>query len=212
MSIFKNDFLQNLSEFKIVGFENKYKEFVFERKQQGIEQSIVISTNKFFPNAYTFEGIIASIRFEKVELLLEEIVSKHIKDFVKGGHTLQFVYNFNNPQTTISNRRVTDLESFNFSRDELYLVINKYILPFLDQYCSLDKVSDLFAKLRPEEVVPYIQGPMLFLKVILCLKLSNHPDYIKKRDEYLEVLKIYSNKKEAYGKVLNAYTDMFYNQ
>ena len=92
---------------------------------------------------------------------------------------------------------------------ELKKIIQQSALPFFQECNSLEKIAELLADKTPQEVVPYIQGAILFPKTILILKLSNHPSFNTKLLEYYGVLKKQAEKKDTYKDVLTVFLELF---
>lgn len=104
---------------------------------------------------------------------------------------------------------IIDEESFALVTNEIKKIIEKGALPFFDKYKSLSSIADLLADKKPEDIVPYIQGPILLPKTILILKEAGHPEYQKKLGEFFLVLKQYADKKESYRPFLSVFNDLF---
>lgn len=104
---------------------------------------------------------------------------------------------------------IHDEASFLLVANEVKKIIEKGVLPFFDKYSSLQSVADLLADKKPEEIVPYIQGPILLPKTILILRESRHPEYRKKLKEFFIVLKEYAEKKESYKPFLGVFNELF---
>jgi hypothetical protein len=160
---------------------------------------------------YFLQTPFASIRFHKIE---DKIIdsSKELGIVInETGYTIKNKslenndFNYSIFESRIDNKQIFD----EVIKSEKHY-IQKSILPFFEKYQDLNNVAELLSRLKPQEVVSYIQGAMLFSKTILILKETNHPSYKKKRDEYYEVLKKQETKKDVYKQQLQLFESLFF--
>lgn len=191
MSYSKADFIRHLNEFNIDTFSRTADDYLFTRNFSDGFQEIAISTSVFFPNSFIFDGIVAGIRFHSVEKIIEDVCSKNIQNYPINGKTILYVYNFNNPKTTINTRRISGDESFYVARQEIYNIVKSHILPFFDKYNNLEQVLVETNKMEMSELANFINQPLPLRRMIIK-KLANDHDY----DEYAQsIIEYFKNDK-----------------
>lgn len=162
-----------------------------------------------YPNEYQFQTPYSTIHNKKIEGIIseksEELKIKRV-DF-------DYTIRVNFVQLDINRLNFTQVLK---SKDDFLLAVIElqkfisYSKEFFDKNEKLDDMSMLLSGLKPQEVVPYIQGAQLFVKTILILKEASHPKYEEKRDEYYEVLKKQAAKKEVYAQQLKLFEALFF--
>ena len=177
-----------------------------------IELSLYIGFNGSL-DRYFLQSPFASIRFSKIEKKINSKLKELKFDIKENDYTIKNKsiedsdFDYSIFETRIDNKECFD-KVFKYEIE----YINKSVLPFFEKYQDLNNVAELLSKLKPQEVVPYIQGPKLFSKTILILKETNHPKYEPKRDEFYEVLKKQALKKEVYKQQLQLFESLFYTE
>jgi len=154
------------------------------KKHTDREHSLYLGFNGSL-DRYFLQTPYASIRFHEIE---DKIIysSKELgivindTDYTIKNKSLEnSEFNYSVFEIRIDNKHLFDEV---FESEKHY--IQKSILPFFESCQNLNNVAELLSKLKPQEVVPYIQGAKLFCKTILILKETNHPSFEKKRDEF----------------------------
>lgn len=182
------DYKRHLNLFEIENFTRNSSDYLYLQQQKEVENKIEISTNKFFPNSFTFQGLVANIRFNEVEQILDRLYSAHNIPRLPGESTISFVYNFNNPLTTIENRRVKDDQSFSLAAAEIHHTIDNYVLPFFDRYKSIERVASAINIEDIENINSLIPGTGMNFKILLIKKIANQ---LSNDESFLEKQKIF---------------------
>lgn len=164
-----------------------------------------------YPDMYCLQSPFVSIIFNEIE---EKIINYsqnlHI-NFNPEDYTIKKPsFESGEFDYTVFDMIIDSEEKFNqvFMAELEYIKIGAF--PFFEKYQDLYNVAELLSSLKPQEVVPYIQGAKLFCKTILILKEANHPKYKEKRDEFYEVLKKQATKKEVYAQQLKLFEALFF--
>lgn len=211
MAFLKDDLLMGFKTLVPHEFDFEYHTGVvsFVWNDEISVSKIEITFSHYFPNSVSFTGISCSLRFESIESILAES-SQYLSIDYSSASTIRYSFN-NDVENSIVGLRVESVEDFQEAlRVFNYLIIDK-CLPTIKTFRNLYHIADFLSNLKPQEVVPYIQGAKLFVKTILILKEANHPSYMEKRDEFYEVLKKQAEKKEVYAEQLRLFEYMFLN-
>lgn len=205
----KTDFKGHISTLKIEDFELKsaVQAYLFVRKKPNRTETITISYKDYAPHGFYIAGVSAEIYLNEIEDILTPFLSKHgVKEVFQStiGKSFQGMSGVN---YEVFNIEINNERTFGEVITEVKKIIDQFALPFLE--ASLQTIANLLAEKRPEEIVPYIQGPILLPKTVLILKEAKHPEYKKKLIEFYLVLKQYVDKKESYRPYLNAFNDLF---
>ncbi len=175
------------------------------------DKLIYIQDRKYFPHGVFIDGISIGISFHNVEKTLNDAYEKtRVRKPSEEVRTIRNVLNqLENVDYSAFSTEINDLKSFQLVNEQIQKIIQQYSLPFFEKYNTLEKVADLLADKKPQEVVPYIQGSILFPKTILILKLVKHPDFNEKLIEYYNILKIQAKKKDTYKDILKVFEELF---
>jgi len=213
--ISKNKLVKKLQGFNCLnGFEFVEKEdgVCWKKIDDNRELSLFIGFNGY-PGRYSLQTPIAFIKFQEIENKIIYFSKKLGININKADYTIKNKslensdFEYSVFETRIDNKHIFDKV---FKAEKQY--IQKSILPFFEKYQDLNNVAELLSTLKPQEVVPYIQGPKLFCKTILILKEAKHPNYKSKRDEFYEVLKKQATKKEVYAQQLQLFELLFFTR
>lgn len=207
----KADFKNHISTLRIEEFKLKtaVQAYLFVRKMQNRTETITISYKDYAPHGFYIAGVSAEIYLNEIEDMLTPFLSKHgIKEVFQStiGKSFQDITGVNYDAFNIE---INSEQTFGEVITEVKKIVDQFVLPFFGKHHSLQSIADLLADKKPEEIVPYIQGPILLPKTILILREARHPEYRKKLNEFLIVLKQYADKKESYRPFLNVFNDLF---
>ena len=180
----------------------------FENKSVDKIKKIEITFAHYFPHSITFTGISNTIDFFLIENQMKEKSNQLGLEYSSDSSIRLFC----EQEKGISDIRIENTEEFRKVEPQFKKIIKNDCLPLLKKYERLNEVANLLSVLKPQEVVPYIQGAKLFCKTILILKEAKHPNYKSKRDEFYEVLKKQATKKEVYKQQLQLFENLFYSE
>lgn len=209
----KSDFKKHIETIKVNGFKIKsaIQAYLYEQKKNDRIETITISYRSYAPHGFYVDGVSASIYFNAVEEIIDPLLEKYQIKGQYGNTTIRKSFvRLTNVDYSKFQLEINNEASFNTVAEEIKQILNFGVMPFFEQYNSLLQVADLLAGKKPEEVVPYIQGPILFPKTILILKLTKHSSFMNKLKEYYDVLVIQSEKHEVYMQMLAIYKDLFF--
>ena len=210
MVYLKSDFESKLKTLCPPAFEKEKDASIFTTVEGDAVKRIHISYNSYFPHSALIRGVSVDITIKSIEDILNPILKK---------------YNTKNSNYTIG-KSFQDLEDVNYKTldtdihdnttfelvaTEVKKIIDKGALPFLERCNSLLNVADLLGDKKAEEIVPYIQGPILLPKTILILREAHHSAYKNKLADFYTLLKQYAERKENYRVFLNIFTDLFFD-
>jgi hypothetical protein len=205
----KTDFKSHISTLQIEDFKFKsaVHAYLFVRKKPNRTETITISYKDYAPHGFYIAGVSAEIFLNEIEDILTPLLSKHgVKEVFQStiGKSFQGMSGVN---YEVFNIQINNERTFGEVITEVKKIIDQFALSFLE--ASLQSIANLLADKKPEEIVPYIQGPILLPKTVLILKEAKHPEYKKKLIEFYLVLKQYADKKESYRPYLGVFTDLF---
>jgi len=213
MVFLKEDLIKCVETTKPEGFELIYHTGVihFVNLNSLSENRIGITFAHYFPHSITFTGISNSITYKIIEDILFQN-SKNLGLEYSSASSFRSSVGSNSSKYSVVDKKIESESQFLELKPNIEYIINNYCLPFFEKYQDLYNVAELLSSLKPQEVVPYIQGAKLFCKTILILRESNHPRFQEKRDEFYEVLKKQANKKEVYKQQLKLFESLFYSE
>jgi hypothetical protein len=210
MSFKKDDLVNSFKQIIPKNFKLSYHPGVLflENKSEKRLQRISFGFTNFFPEFIYFNGITCQIIFYEIEkILIEE--SQKIGVKYSAASTFNYFPQANS-DLNIKDLEITSIEDFSINKTKISKLISETCLPALDKYSDIETVANLLSPLSNEEIVPYIQGPILFSKTILILKETNHPNFKIKRDEFYSILKTYENNHVAYKEQLKLFEHLFF--
>jgi hypothetical protein len=183
---------------------------MFQKEIHNHMEIIYYSHRDYFPHGVYIEGASAEIVFPEVESILNSLLDKYNIQQRYGNCTIHAaLHNIEGIDYSKFNIEIHDDESFQIVAAEIKKIVKYGAMPFFEKYDTLEKVADLLADKTPEEIVPYIQGAILFPKTILILKIAKHKRFEEKLIEFREVLKQYTEEKEIYKQMLMLYDNLF---
>lgn len=208
----KQDFNTKLSE--LIG-----NDFAFlpdtgrwERQNQNHIERIGISYNEYV-GSYYVKGITVAVLFPQIENILNPLLKKYqVLKRLDDSTIHKVLTEIHGVNYQSFNTEIVDALSFGIVASELSKLIRNGALPFLQTYNSLEMVASLLADKEAEEIVPFIQGPVLLPKTVLILKEVNHPAFKEKKAEFYKLLKAYSEKKDSYKPYLKVFEELFQNE
>lgn len=211
MSYTKKDFEGQMKALLFEGFEFKKEVQGVSWKQEiGDHINQIIIGYKAYPGSFYMQTPFVSILFTEIERILKDSCDKSGIKQDYSQYTIQAqLGNLQNVNYQAFDTEIIDEESFALVTNEVKKLVDQFALPFFDKYQSLESIADFLADKKPEEIVPYIQGPILLPKTILILREAGHPEYRKKLSEFFLVLKQYADKKESYRPFLSVFNDLF---
>lgn len=185
--------VRNLITNKNYKFKKENQGYSFTSKYNTYEFKIVISYSGY-PNMYKLFPASSYITFYDVETILQKGVNLIISNPYLTGYTIQnnLIGNQNINISTFD-KIIRNPSDFEEVAVELQKTIELGTYPFFEKFDSLQKVADFLSSLSPYEIVKYIQGPILFPKTLLILKLVNHKTYCDRFSEFISILEGKSN-------------------
>jgi len=211
MVFLKENLIKCVKTTKPEGFELEYHTGIinFINSNSLSENRIGITFACYFPHSITFTGISSSITYKAIEdILLQK--SKDLRLDYSSASSFRSSSESNSSGYSIVDKKIESEDDFVNVQPNIEYIINNDCLPFFEKYQDLYNVAELLSSLKPQEVVPYIQGAKLFCKTILILREANHPKFDEKRDEFYEVLKKQATKKAVYKEQLKLFENLFY--
>lgn len=208
-----DNLISNLKS-KEIGLDFNFKQAiqaVFWSKNNNNEIFNITIGYKGYPDGYFLQSPFVSITFKRIEEKLIHSSNKLDIHFNSEAYTIKKPpFNQGEFDFSVFDTKIDSEEKFDqvFKAEWKFIQIGAF--PFFDKYQDLYNVAELLSSLRPQEVVPYIQGSTLFCKTILILQEANHPKFEEKRDEFYEVLKKQANKKEVYAQQLRLFELLFF--
>lgn len=207
----KVDFKNHISTLQIEDFKFKsaVQAYLFVRKKQDRTETITLSYKDNAPHGFYIAGVSVEIYLKAIEDTLASLLSKNdIKEMFQStiGKSFQGITGVD---YDVFNIEINSDQTFDQVITEVKKLVDQFALPFFDKYQTLQSIANLLADKKPEDIVPYIQGPILLPKTILILREAGHPEYRKKLNEFFLVLKQYANKKESYRPFLSVFNDLF---
>jgi hypothetical protein len=192
-----------------LGFTRVGTQVLFQKSLPDKIESINLSHSDYFPHSVLIQGVIVNICFPELIKLFEEVESKFTIDTFPNEIFRKSLVEIEGVNYKIFELEIKDDETFSVVSSEIVKVIEKGAFPFFEEFSTLEKIADFIAVKKPQDIVPFIQGAKLFVKAIMILKVANHPDYLKKRDEYYEVLKSQALKNPNYIPYQKAFEELF---
>jgi hypothetical protein len=104
---------------------------------------------------------------------------------------------------------INSKESFAIVENEIVNIFEKGVKPFLSRYTSLEEIADFLADKKPVEIVPFIQGSILYPKTVLIMKLAKHPNFQKRLIEFRNILSENVDASPRYPILLEKYDTLF---
>lgn len=205
----KAEFKNHIGTLQIEGFKLKsaVQAYLFIRKTPNRTETITLSYRDYAPHGFYIDGVSAEILLNEIEDILAPLLSKHgVKEVFQStiGKSFQGISGVNYEVFDIE---INNEQTFGEVIIEVKKIIDQFALPFLE--ASLESIANLLADKKPEEIVRYIQGPILLPKAVLILREAKHPQYKKMASEFYLVLKQYAEKKESYRPFLSVFKDLF---
>jgi hypothetical protein len=205
----KNIFNKNLGDLVNDDFAFNADLGKWERQKANRIEQIFIGYNEY-PGSYYPKGMSVSIKFTEVEDILNKVLDKYQIQQRYGESTVHSVlHDIADVDYDKFKIEIHDESSFQTVAEEIKKTVEYGAWPFFEKYSTLDKIADLLVDKEPEEIVPYIQGSILFPKTILILKETKHPLYKEKLMKFQKVLEQYVRKEDRYKQMLNVYNDLF---
>jgi hypothetical protein len=201
-------------------FKSQEIDFTFEEGIQGVswisEGVDIIKSFSVgysgYPDRYYLQSPFISVTHKKIEFLIKENSQKIQVPYSDEAYTIKLLLSEYKISYDIFKQPIINRETFDNVFKEELRVFNQIAIPFYVQYQDLNKVAELLSSLKPQEVVPYIQGAKLFCKTILILRETKHPKYLEKLNEFYDVLKKQATKKEVYAQQLRLFELLFFTQ
>ena len=207
MVLNKKDFENLIMQLKPEGFDYKgsFGSVRFIRKESVRILTIGIGYNQYFPHSAVIKGISADIYFPEVENILEkyDLGEENKSAFGKAFQDLQDI-DYEKLATEINSN-----ETFSVVKNVVEDIIEKGVKPFLFRFTTLNEIANFLADKKPVEIVPYIQGSILYPKTVLIMKLANHADFKKRLIEFRNVLIENIDENKRYPILLEKYDNLF---
>lgn len=195
--------------FKLISFDG----FTFKKEIMGYSwtkeypnrtERIVIGY-RGYPDSYVIYTPSVDIYFPEVENILKEhdLGGELKSTFGKSFHDLQGV-DYDKLTTEINSD-----ESFSVVKNVIENILENGVKPFLYQFTSLEEIANFLANMKPVEIVPYIQGSILYPKTVLIMKLANHADFNKRLIDFRNILLDNIDKNKRYPILLERYNKIF---
>lgn len=203
----KEDFKKHIETIKIDGFKLKsaVQAYLFTRKQNDKTETITISYRSYAPHGFYIDGLSADIYFNEVEEILEKHeLGQEYKSTV--GKSFQSIEGIN---YELLKTKINSDESFAIVKSEIENVLEKGVKPFLSRFSSLEEIANFLVNKKPVEIVPYIQGSILYPKTVLILKLANHADFNKRLIDFRNILIDNVDENKRYPILLKKYDKLF---
>lgn len=207
----KKDFENQMQTLQFKGFNFKKEVQGFSWKQE-IDSRVnqIIIGYKVYPGSFYMQTPFVSILFIEIENILKNSCEN---SGIRQDYSQYTIHaqlgNLQDVNYQVFDTEINDETTFLLVANEVKKVIEKGAFPFFDKCNALPMVANLLADKKPEEIVQYIEGPILLPKTILILREANHPEYKKKLNEFFLVLKQYADKKESYRPFLNVFNNLF---
>ncbi len=182
---------------------------IFKQDKGISKREIVFGYMDFSPSGFRFRYPFIKVLFRNVEDILKSVYTRLNKNYIESGTIHKVLNKLEGVDYSVLEMTIDSNETFQKVEVEIQKIIQDGAIPFFEQYDTLEKVADLLADKTPYEVVPYIQGAILFPKTILILKLTNHPNFNEKLIEFYEVLKEQAEKKDTYKDILAVFMELF---
>lgn len=203
----KADFKKHIEKIQIEGFKLKsaVQAYLFVRKQSDRIETITVSYRSYAPHGFYIDGISANIYFPEVEDLLEKysLREEYKSTFSKAFQDLREV---EYDKLTIE---INSNESFEVVKNVVEDIIQKGVLPFLSHFSTLREIASFLAEKQPVEIVPFIQGSILYPKTVLIMKLAKHPNFQKRLLEFRNILSENIDESPRYPILLGKYDLLF---
>lgn len=203
----KADFKRHIETIEIEGFKLKsaVQAYLFVRKQSDRTETITISYRSYAPHGFYIDGVSASIYFPEVENILEEygLGEEYKSTFGKVFQDLKDV-NYEKLTTEVN----TD-ETFKEVKNVVEDILEKGVNPFLARFKTLEEVANFLSDKKPVEIVPFIQGSILYPKTVLIMKLASHADFNKRLIEFRKILLDNIDENKRYPILLEKYNTLF---
>ncbi|QPH39437.1 hypothetical protein [Pedobacter endophyticus] len=169
--------------------------------------TIAIGYNQYFPHSAVVKGVSVDIYFAEVENILKQngFGEECESTFGKVFQDLHGV-DYEKLETEINSEK-----TFNVVRNVIEDILEKGVKPFLSRFTTINEIADFLADKRPIEIVPFIQGSILYPKTILIMKLADHPNFRKRLVEFRTILSENVDENVRYPILLNKYDELFHD-
>ncbi len=203
----KEDFKRHIETIHIDGFKLKsaVQAYLLICKQRERIEIVTLSYRSYAPHCFYVDGVSLDIYLAEVESILEEhnLAQEYKSTFGKAFQDLKDV-DYKKLATEINSD-----ETFSIVKSVIEDIIEKGVKPFLARFNTLEEVANFLADKKPVEIVPYIQGSILYPKTVLIMKLANHPDYKKRLVEFRNILSDNIDDNYRYPILLQKYDSIF---
>jgi hypothetical protein len=181
----KDDFKKHIDTLQIEGYELKsaIQAYLFIRILNNKTETITISFRDYTPHGFYIDGVSADIYFEEVEHILNPLYDKYKIEKRYGNSTIQkAMVGLRDVDYSKLKIEINGKESFNVVSQNIKKIINKGVLPFFEEFRTLQKVNEEINKLSEEELSNFISG-ITGIKVPLIKKLTGADDFKKELKE-----------------------------
>lgn len=203
----KENLLNHIQKVKPEGFGLLKDSFGYVSSD--VEQKVIyLATREYFPHGAYIFGASAHITFNEIENKLKPL---YLAQGVKNSDVYTIknsLVNIEGVDYNLLDQEIDDDNSFARISGELKKLIDAALL-FFDKLNTIEDVANFLADKEPKEIVPFIQGTILFPKTILILEFADHPKFEEKRDEFYELLKKQATKRKQTEVDLRVFEKLF---
>lgn len=203
----KVDFKKHIESIQIDGFKLKsaVQAYLFTRKLDDRIETITISYRSYAPHSFYIDGVSADIFYPKLDAILEEhSLGEEYKTTI--GKSFQDLNEVNYEKLSTE---IKSDESFNIVKKVVEEIIEKGVFSFLNKFSTLEKIANFLSNMNPVEIVPYIQGSILYPKTVLIMKMANHPTFQRRLFEFKNVLQENIDANKRYPILLEKFEKLF---
>jgi hypothetical protein len=206
MAFNKKELDQSFKSFSIDGFifKKEIMGYSWTKEYANRKEKIIIGY-RGYPDSYVIYTPTVDIYFPEVESILEnhDLGEEYKSTFGKAFQDLQDV-DYEKLSAEINSN-----ESFAIIENEIVNILEKGVNPFLSRFTSLEEIADFLADKKPVEIVPFIQGSILYPKTVLIMKLAKHPNFEKRLIEFRNILSENVDASPRYPILLGKYNILF---
>lgn len=206
MAFNKKELDESFKQIYIDGFTFKKEIMGYSwSKEYSNRKEIIIIGYRGYPDSYVVYTPTVDIYFPEVENILEQydLGEENKSAFGKAFQDLQNI-DYEKLATEINSN-----ETFSVVKNLVEDIIEKGVKPFLFRFTTLNEIANFLADKKPVEIVPYIQGSILYPKTVLIMKLANHADFKKRLIEFRNVLIENIDENKRYPILLEKYDNLF---
>jgi hypothetical protein len=203
----KADFKKHIETIQLDGFKikNAVQAYLFIRKLDDRIETITISYKDYSPHGFYISGVSANVFYPSIEAILEEYgLGEEYKTTIS--KSFQDIEGIN---YELLSTEINSDESFGIVKKVVEEIIEKGALTFLNSFFDLESIAGFLADKKPIEIVPYIQGSILYPKTALILKLANHHAFQKRLLESKNVLQENIDANKRYPILLEKFVKLF---